>query len=233
MTTHTTPLDSLAGEPPRRRRRTALGSGPRPRGWLSRLIGIVFVLALLAAVWSAWDPNAIRAWKQEASPLAYFAAMAALPAIGMPLTPFYIVAGAMFPLPWALLGSLLAVVANFSLCHVIAQSGMKRVLQSALAKFGYELPDFQGGEGALRFTLLVRLTPGLPNFAKNYLLGVSGVPFATYLAGSTGTTLLYGVPSIVLGGSLFQHDGVSTAVIVGVIALLAALAWRWYRRAPR
>jgi len=226
MPTSTPRHDSLALES------TAPAAAVRQgkRAWWSRLIAVAFLLSIGFAIWSAWDAQAIRAWKENASPLAYFTAMAVLPALGMPLTAFYIVAGAVFALPWALLGSLSAVVVNFALCYVIAQSGLKRPLLHALERFDYELPDFRQGTGALRFTVLVRLTPAVPNFVKNYLLGVSGVPFTTYLAASTAITLLYGVPSIVLGGSLFQHEGIRTGIVIGVFGALAVAAWLWRRR---
>ena len=230
MSTHTRRFDSLTLGPSRPHTPLAAATAQHTRKWLPRLVALVFVLSLGSAIWSAWDPHAIRAWKENASPIAYFTAMAVLPALGMPLTAFYIVAGAVFPLPWAILGSLTAVMVNFSICYVIARSGLQRILRQALQRFDYELPDFQHGAGALRFTLLVRITPGVPNFAKNYLLGVSGVPFSTYLAASTAVTLLYGIPSIVLGGSLFQHELVWTVVVVGVFALLAVTAWLWRRR---
>ncbi len=193
-------------------------------------VAVAAALALLAAAWFAWDREAVLAWKESASPPLFFAAMSVLPAIGLPLTPFYIVAGATFGVWVGLAGSLIALAVNLALCYVAAKSIPRAWLNGVLEKFGTEFPKFEGTSGAVRFSVLVKLTPGVPMLIKNYLLGLSGVPFRIYLVTSLITSALYAVPLMVLGNSLFDHDWSESwvAVLLGVGAGVGV--WLWRRR---
>lgn len=210
-----------------------------PRGrrvrtpWLAVAGKCVMGLALAGMVyllWSAWDHEAFLRWKEEAGPVPFFAAMAVLPAIGFPVTPFFILAGATFGVVLGLGGSLLALLVNFSLCFWLARSGLRPRISRLLERFGVDLPDFQAGhQRALRFVLTVKLAPGVPAFAKNYLLGAVGVPFAMYLTVSMLVTGVYAAAFVVLGESVLEHDMDRAVVAVVVIALVALALW-WIRR---
>lgn len=191
---------------------------------------VLGLAAMTYLLWSAWDHQAFLRWKEQAGPVPFFAAMAILPAIGFPVTPFFILAGATFGVAVGLGGSLLALAANFSLCFWLARSGMRPAISRLLERFGVELPDFQAGrERALRFVLMVKFTPGVPAFAKNYLLGVAGVPFAMYLAVSMLVTGVYAAAFVVLGESVLEHDAGRAGWAIAVIVLVAVLVW-WLRR---
>jgi uncharacterized membrane protein YdjX (TVP38/TMEM64 family) len=128
-----------------------------------------------------------------------------------------------------LVGSLLALAANAAGCYFVARL-MRPRLAALLRRFRYQLPDFRSGErSAFRFTLAVKLTPGVPAFVKQYGLGVAGVPFGLYFALSMGITGLYAVSLVVLGESLFDHN-VGRALIAGAAVLLLALGVWWWRR---
>jgi uncharacterized membrane protein YdjX (TVP38/TMEM64 family) len=188
---------------------------------------------LLAAAWFAWDTEAILAWKESASPPLFFSAMALLPAVGLPLTPFYIIAGATFGVWVGLIGSLIALTVNLSICYVVAKSIPRAWLQNVLERFGTELPRFEQTSNAVRFSVLVKFTPGVPMLLKNYLLGLSGVPFKVYLFTSLVTSALYAVPLMVLGNSLFDHDWNKSRVALVLALAAGAGVWLWRRRAKR
>lgn len=207
--------------------KTSLRIGPR---WAWSVALIVAVGAALVAAWMAWDGHAVREWKEGASPLLFFASMAVLPALGAPLTPFYLVAGATFDLGPALLGSALSLTINLTLCYIMARGRMREALSRVMRRFDYELPDFQRKQGALRFALLVKLTPGAPTFLKNYLLGLSGVPFRTYLGVSLLTAAVYAVPLMALGQSLLRHEFSRSAIAALVAAGAALFAWSYWRK---
>ncbi len=197
---------------------------------LKVILGALGMAALAFALWSAWDHDAMAAWKEEAGPLPFFGAMALLPAIGVPITPFFVLAGATFGVGPGLLGSAVALGLNLTLCYAIARSGLRSRLEALLHRFDYELPDFEQREtGAVRFTLLVKMAPG-PAVVKNYLLGLTGVPFLIYLGLSMLITGAYAVFCVVLGFSLFEHDIVHV-IIAGAAAIALGLGlWWWWRR---
>jgi uncharacterized membrane protein YdjX (TVP38/TMEM64 family) len=199
-----------------------------------RVLAGLGLAALAVVVWWAWDHDAMMAWKADAGALPFFAAMAVLPAIGMPITPFFVLAGATFGVGIGLLGSGVALGLNLALCYGIARSGLRPWLESLLQRFEYELPDFEEKKrGALRFTLLVKLTPGAPAVAKNYLLGLTGVPFSLYFVSSMLITGAYAVLCVVVGVSLFEHEiRRSLAIGAAIVALSLGLLW-WHRRRTR
>lgn len=191
------------------------------------LAGMVYLL------WSAWDHESFLRWKEQAGPVPFFAAMAVLPAVGFPVTPFFILAGATFGVAVGLGGSMLALLANFSLCYWLARSGMRPGITRLLERFDIDVPDFEDGRRrALRFLLTVKLMPGVPAFAKNYLLGAVGVPFAMYLGVSMLVTGVYAAAFVVLGESVLEHDADRAVVAVVVIVLVAVALW-WLRRRTR
>ena len=208
-------------------------SGARTRDVLRKALTVIAVLVVLAVVWWSWDLDAMLAWQQRASPVRFFAAMAVLPAIGVPLTPLFILAGATFGPGMGLGGSLVALGLNLALCYWIA-SMMRPRLARLLSRFGYELPALAGKkQGALRFTLAAKLAPGVPLFVKNYSLGVAGVRFDMYFVVSMLTSGLYGALLILLGESLVRHSIGQVALAVAGMALLGVGVWLWRRRQTR
>ena len=201
---------------------------------LKRIVVLLTVVALAFVAWWSWDREAMMSWKQEAGPLPFFGAMAVFPAVGLPITPFFVLAGATFGIGLGLLGSGVALGLNLTLCYAIARSGLRPRVEALLRRFEYELPQFEHGDpGAFRFTLLVKLAPGAPAMAKNYLLGISGVPFPLYFGTSMLITGAYAVLCVVVGDSLFEHSFrrvlAACAVAVG---LAVGLGW-WRKRGRR
>ena len=159
---------------------------------MRRALTVAALAGLALLVWRVWDHDAVLAWMRQASPVRYFTAMALLTVIGIPVTPLFVVAGATFGAAVGLIGSGLALAAALTMSYGIARGRMRRWLESLLRRFGSELPDFgEAGRNALRFTLMVKLTPGLPAFVKNYGLAAAGVPFPTFLGVSMLVTGAY------------------------------------------
>lgn len=192
------------------------------------LAGAVVIAALGAWIWLAWDRESFLAWKREAGPAPFFTALAIMPMFGFPTTPFFLMAGATFGVVVGLAGSALSLAVNLALCYWIARSGLRRVLEAWLARTRYELPEVTPGR-EFQFTLLVKMTPGIPTFIKNYLLGLSGVPFTIYFAVSFTVTLAYAAAFIVLGESMSTHDLGWGAWALAALALLGLALW-WFRR---
>jgi uncharacterized membrane protein YdjX (TVP38/TMEM64 family) len=211
-------------------RRLPAATPKSPWRWSLLALGAAAVAALLFFLWSAWDREDTMAQMRDAGPLPFFAATALLPAIGMPITPLFLVAGATFGVRLGLLGSGLALAVNLALCYWIARSGIRRWLTPLLHRFNYELPDLsQRDRRSVRFTLLMKLAPGVPAFVKNYALGAAGVPFPLYFGVSMLLTGTYCAALVLLGESLVERH-LSHAIVAVAVLLVLALGFWWWRR---
>ena len=202
---------------------------------MKRIALAVVVAAVLYLAWALWDYQAVMAWMERARPLPFFVATALLPAIGAPLTPFFLLAGATFGVQTALIGSLIALAANMAICYWIGRSGLRPRLISILERFDYSLPDFEPDSGksfarSARFTTMVKVTPGVPGFIKNYGLGAARVPFGIFLVVGIVFSGAYAAALIVLGDSIFDHNLSTGALAVLALAAIGIVAWLWMRK---
>ena len=208
-------------------------AAPSRLRWLRLAMAVVAVVGAAVLVWSVWDHTAWVAWMQRARPLPFFALMTVLPAVGVPVTPLFVLAGVTFGTRIGLIGSLVALGLNLTLCYFVAR-GLRRPMKKLMRRFRWELPNLaERDKGAVRFTLAVKFAPGVPAFVKHYGLGVAGVPFAIYLALSMLVTGGYAIALVVLGESMFDHQlDRSTFIAVGMVVVLL-LVWWWFRRRKR
>lgn len=194
--------------------------------------GAGFTLGLLVLLWAwrEWDQEAFFTWQQEAGPVPFFAALAVLPALGVPTTPFFMLAGMTFGLTVGLLGTAVSLAINMVFCFLIAHSGQCGWLRRMLARWGKELPPVEGKQ-ALRFAILVKLAPGVPTFVKQYALGLSGMAFAPYFLVSFLITMPYAATFVVLGESVFDFDWHQAAAALSALAVLSGVMFlvrRWW-----
>jgi len=201
---------------------------PPKRPTTGAVLKLVAVSLIVGLLWAHWDHDAFLKWKENAGPVPFFLALAVLPAMGVPTTPFYLLAGATFPLPLALGGSLVALVVNLLICYAISKGPLRRVFVRWLARGDYELPDLRE-KGAWRFSLLVKFMPGVPAFVKNYLLGLAGVPFAIYLSVSIFASSIYIGSLVVLGESAMDRDPAKAITAAAVLLIAGGTVW-WIRR---
>jgi uncharacterized membrane protein YdjX (TVP38/TMEM64 family) len=188
---------------------------------------------MVAVLWLATDRQAIMEWKDEAGPLPFFLAMALLPALGFPMTPFFVAAGAIYG-PWiGLGGTALAIAANLCLCYAVSHSALRPRIEGLIRRIGFEPPDFSTARAhAWRFALVVRFAPAVPTFIKNYLLSMAGVPFGIYLVVSFAFNFAYAAAFILLGDSLLDRDWSDVVLIVGVLGVGGGAVWL-FRRARK
>lgn len=200
--------------------------------------GIALALVAVALVWRQEFRGAVDVivlGVREAGPLAFFLAMAVLPAAGFPLLAFTLAAGPVFA-PSLGAGvviacSLAAVTANLLLTYWLSQRALRPFATRLLARFGYDLPV--GVSSPWELTLIVRLLPGPPFWAQSYLLGLLRIPLLPYLAVSAGVLAGF-IVALVLGGqALMQGNGMMAlraAAVVGVVAAVLQLVRRHLAR---
>jgi uncharacterized membrane protein YdjX (TVP38/TMEM64 family) len=202
-----------------------------PARWPLAVLTALVAVVVLYLLWSSWSHGALVSWMRRAHPVPFFLVVAVLPAVGVPMTPLFVLVGATFGIRVGLVGAWLALAANLTLCYWIATSGLRPHVEWLLRRFRYELPDFkEEGRDATRFTLVVKLMPDLPGFAKHYLLGVANVPFAIYLGASMLVSGLYAAAFVIIGESLLEHDRRRAALAIVALVLVGAGVWAWRRR---
>lgn len=162
---------------------------------------------------------------QQAGPLAFFVAMAVLPALGAPLSPFSLTAGSIFGaqlgMPLVIVCALAAITVNIVGCYFLASRAFRPLLEKLVTRLGYQLPQVEEGDAA-DLIVLLRVTPGVPFPAQNYLLGLARVPFAKYLLISCAVQWSFNAAFILFGEALIQGKG--KLALLGLGALLALIA---------
>jgi len=131
-------------------------------------------------------------------------------------------------LVWAIVGVLLSLGVNISLTYWLARYALRPLLEGVVRKLGYGLPQV-APEDHMSLTLLCRITPGPPFFVQNYLLGLAGVPFWTYLWVSWAIAATYSVAMVVFGDSLMQGSGKVVFLAVSVFIVIT-VGIKWGRR---
>lgn len=218
---------------------------PRPHRALLIKLAAGALVVLAAAVLAARGVDLKGAvWRglellREAGPLAYFTAMALLPAIGVPGTAFTLTAVPAFG-PQLGAGSvvflaLAALTVNIALTHMLASRWLRPPLAWLVGRLGYRLPPVASAD-VTDLIVLLRVTPGIPFPVQNYLLGLAGVPFWRNLVISCLIQWPINVAIMLFSDALLHGKGrIAFLALMGLLALMTAthLVRRHYgRKAP-
>jgi uncharacterized membrane protein YdjX (TVP38/TMEM64 family) len=159
-----------------------------------------------------------------AGPGVFFGAMALLPAAGMPTSPFALTAGPIFGeqlgLAMVTLYGIAALTFNLTVTYWLARRWLRPLLTRWLERAGYEVPKVEGSD-MTDLIVLFRVTPGIPFFAQNYLLGLANVPFGRYMIISCAAQWSLNVAFILFGSALSQGKG---QLALSAVMLFAALS---------
>jgi uncharacterized membrane protein YdjX (TVP38/TMEM64 family) len=163
---------------------------------------------------------------RSAGVVTFFLAMALLPAVGVPQSFFSLTAGSVFApqigMPAVVALTLAAITFNMTLSYFLASRLLRPVLEKLLVHLGYQLPQVDSGD-ATDLIVLLRVTPGLPFPAQNYLLGLARVPFGKYLLVSCLIQWPANTAFILFGDALLHGRGKVAFISLSVIlALMAA-----------
>lgn len=196
----------------------------------SRLLSAVFAIsAVAAAAVYFWDQAAFVEWKANLNPWTFFFLMTVAPAIGVPTSPFYIMAGLSFGPLLGLGGSALAIAGNLLIVYAIGRSGLRRFIDHLLRNREVQLPK-EPPKRPLRYTVLVKFAPAVPAFLKNYILVLSHIPFPLYFGASFLFSFAYALMFYVLGDSIQDREPGQGLSILALILAAAGTAWYIRRR---
>jgi uncharacterized membrane protein YdjX (TVP38/TMEM64 family) len=206
-------------------------SAPRSnRALLAKLAFGVMVLALVAVLLArGYDLKGLVQRTlgviRDAGPVVFFLSMALLPAVGAPLSFFSLTAGSVFGpqigSPAVLLLAGVAITANMALSYVLASRAFRPLLEALLRRLGYQMPQVDSGD-VNDLIVLLRVTPGVPFPAQNYLLGLASLPFGRYLLISALIQLPINGAFILFGEALLSGKG--RIALVSLLLLLALMA---------
>lgn len=160
-----------------------------------------------------------------AGPLVFFGAMALLPAAGMPNLAFSLTAGPVFgpqlgTVP-VIIYALTAITVNIVLTYWLARRWLRPWLTRLLLRFGYDLPQVPR-EDLTDFTVLMRVTPGIPLCVQNYLLGLIEVPFVRYLVISCAVQWAQNTGFVLFGDALASGKGKTAMTAIMLILAIGA-----------
>ena len=166
-------------------------------GWR---VGLAAVVAVLAGAVLLSGPSgvaeavaALRGWadaRGAAGMAGFGAAYVLLALLFVPGAVLTMAAGAVYGVGWGLVvvavATTVADAAAFLLGRHVARDAVLRLMDRHPR---FRVVDRAVSRGGWRIVALVRLNPTLPYSAGNYLFGVTGVPFPTFLASSAVFTL--------------------------------------------
>jgi uncharacterized membrane protein YdjX (TVP38/TMEM64 family) len=180
-------------------------------------------LTWLAPVLALFDH--LAAALSAAGPLPFFVAMALLPAAGVPMMVFSLTAGTAFAprmgMGAVVAAGLVAQTINLILTYWLARRALRPWLTRLVARLGYKVPRVEDAD-MTDLIVLLRVTPGIPFFGQNYLLGLADAPFGKYLWISCATSSTYTAAIIVFGEAL--RHGRARLIMEAVLVLVALTA---------
>ena len=164
----------------------------------------------------------------KANPWSLFVAIVFLTGLPFPISALLVLAGLVWGATWwACLLALLALALNMTWTYWVAAYPARGVIEKVLANTSLRIPDLPK-QDHVRLILMLRLTPGLPLFIHNYILGFLRTPFRLYLPLSLALSGPIAIGILLTGGALME--GKAGLAIAGLgIVVIAVLGTRMLR----
>ena len=200
------------------------------------LFGVIMALGLLlAAIRMGWTLEDLKsAWSATegflaANPWWLFLGLVILPGLPVPVSPLVFLVGTVWhDRPLMACGiCLLGLGLNLCWTYWISAKPARGLVERWLKEGTVKIPSLPKGDD-LKLILILRLTPGMPLFIQNYVLGFLRVPFGLYLPVSMACTGMVACGVVLTGAGV---GGGSLGPIFAGIGLLvvAAVAVKWVR----
>ena len=201
------------------------GGPAAPSGrWRAIVIGVLVCVALGVA-YQFIDMDQVRDYAGRVNGAVAFALLVVLPLVGFPVSVLHVAAGIRFGTAWGLVlvaGSIvLQLLASYALVHV-----WRKKFARWLEPVRKRIPETAHGTMCL-FTMLL---PGVPYFAKNYVLPLLGVPLRTYLLWCIPTHVVRSVVGVAFGDQSDHLTPTRIAVFVLYGLSVAGASWWMWRR---
>lgn len=192
------------------------------------LLGLALALGMLFAAmqmgWTFADVKSVWFATEAflaANPWCLFLGLVFLPGLPVPVSPLVFLAGTVWhDRPLMACGiCLLALVMNFCWTYWMSAKPARGLVERWLKDSKTQIPTLPKGND-LKLILVLRLTPGMPLFVQNYVLGFLRVPFALYLAVSMACSGVIACGVVLTGAGV--GDGQLTPILAGIGLLIVA-----------
>lgn len=202
----------------------------RPRAHASRVPWRTVIIAAVVCIGAALlsrkiDVDTVHEYAEQLNAGVAFLLLTVLPLVGFPVTPLHVAVGIRFGTKLGLVlvaaSVLLQLLASYGLVHLFREKFARR-----LAAVRKRIPRTAHSSMCL-FTMLL---PGVPYFAKNYVLPLVGVPLRTYLLVCLPIHVARSGVAIILGD---QSDDLTPARITGLAiyyGITLLVSWWMFRR---
>lgn len=152
-------------------------------------------------------------------PALLFAGIAVLPAFGFPASALLLLAG----IVWGSNATSCAIALAAILLNIVATHGFaagpgKKVVTRLLGERARPWEKLSAADH-VRLSWLIRITPGVPLFVQNYVLGLAGVTLRQSLLAALPVTGLYVCGFVLTGGAIF--DGAWGLALTGLCLVVA------------
>lgn len=165
-------------------------------------------------------------------PTALFLAIAILPAFAFPVSPLLILAGAVWGAnAEACALAVGAILINVLLCHVAAAGPGHQLIAGILGE-RYTRWSKTARASQWQLATVLRMTPGVPLCAQNYILGLLRIPLSASLALALPITGSYVCGFVLTGGAIFEGRfgiiilGLSILVVISVVLKVLSSRFR-------
>lgn len=167
-------------------------------------------------------------WCQD-HPAWLYVSLCVLPGLAFPVAPLLILAGIVWgATPKACLIALSAILLNVVWTHLLSSAPCRHLLIRILGDRWTKWKDMPSDQ-AWRVALILRITPGIPLFLQNYLIGLLGVPLRVSLLLTIPITGTYVCGFVITGGAIFE--GKSGLIAAGIsLLIVASLAIQWLKK---
>lgn len=194
------------------------------KSWRTWVIGVPLVAGFYWLSRSI-DIDTVHAYADKLNGVVAFVLLTILPLLGFPVTVLHVIAGIKFGrglgLALVALSIILQVFASYGLVH-----WRRKFFERKFKDVRKKIPA--GAHAPI--TLFTLLLPGVPFFAKNYVIPMIGVPLRTFLLWALPIHIARSAVSVILGDESNDLTPARiTALVVYFVAMLAASWWAFRR----
>jgi uncharacterized membrane protein YdjX (TVP38/TMEM64 family) len=203
------------------------------------LLGAGFLVALGVGIFALFElgGDGLRAWLgsswiqlQAAPPFVYFGVVSLLTLLPVPVSLFYIAAGPLYGVATSILWIIPATIVNNLIVHAVSTSFLRPRLVAFVEGRGYSIPKVNTKADQSLLIALIRVTPGIPYFLQNLVLGLADVDRWRFIAITLPIHVGYAAGFVILGRSAFEGQFGVAAVAVAVLVAASIAARIAYTR---